>query len=309
MLSPNDEFAHEPPSPTPAGWQENWYLLGWDTERRAGFSLHLGRIPGEDRLAAKACVLGAGGDEGSGPAVASIDAPLAAGLKAPGLEIDIDPFRTWRVALDTIDGQGRPLGVDVVVESLLPPVDWREALATLMASGTERDHYEVGARFRGRLTVGGAAVDADGLLVRDHTWGVRGYEALDEAWWTPMVFTDPEPAYFTGVSVRYGDRWIGTSIAVDPSGTRVIPTHEVVVEDGEAGPAGYRSVTVRAEPPAPAAPPGQAATVEATATVGAHAHILYPEWAQGFWLNDAFCTVEWAGRQGFGIIELNRVER
>jgi len=292
MLAPNDEFAHEPPSPIPAGWQENWYLLGWDIERRAGFSLHLGRIPGEDRLAAKACVLCL--DE---VAVTSIDAPLAAGLKAPGLEIDIDPFRTWRVALEGADDQGRPLGIDVAVESLLPPVDWREALASLMASGTERDHYEVGARFTGRLAVDGAAIDVDGLVVRDHTWGVRGYGALDEAWWTPMVFTDPEPAYFTGVSVRYGDRWIGTSIAVDASGTRVIPAHEVALLDGEAGPAGYRSVAVRA------------ALVEVAATVAAHAHVPYPEWADGFWLNDAFCSAEWNGRSGFGIVELNRIER
>jgi hypothetical protein len=287
MLAPTDEFAHEPPAPIPPGWQENWYLLGWDDERAAGFSLHLGRIPGEDRLAAKACGL-AGGEMAS----ASIDAPLGAGLKAPGLKIDIDPFRTWRVALDT-----NGLGFDVVVESLLPPADWREALASLMASGTERDHYEVGARFTGRLTVGGSTVEASGLLVRDHTWGVRGYDALDEAWWTPMVFAGPEPAYFTGVSVRYGDRWIGTSIAVDAAGTRVLPSHDVEVTTGEAGPAGYGSVVVRADP------------VQVSATTAAHAHVPYPEWAQGFWLNDAFCSVEWDGRRGFGIVELNRIDR
>lgn len=287
MLAPSDEFAHEPPAPVPPGWQENWYLLGWDSEQAAGFSLHLGRIPGEGRLAAKACVL-AGGET----AVGSIDAPLRADLKAPGLEIDIDPFRTWRVSLET-DG----LGFDVVVESLLPPVDWREALASLMASGTERDHYEVGARFTGRLVLGGNTVEASGLLVRDHTWGVRGYGALDEAWWTPMVFADPEPAYFTGVSVRYGDRWIGTSIAVDATGTRVLPAHTVEVTDGSAGPAGYASVVVRADP------------AVVSATTAAHAHVPYPEWAQGFWLNDAFCSVEWDGRRGFGIVELNRIDR
>ncbi len=287
MLAPSDEFAHEPPAPVPPGWQENWYLLGWDSEQAAGFSLHLGRIPGEDWLAAKACVL-AGGET----AVGSIDAPLGAELKAPGLEIDIDPFRTWRVSLET-DG----LGFDVVVESLLPPVDWREALASLMASGTERDHYEVGARFTGRLVLGGTTVEASGILVRDHTWGVRGYGALDEAWWTQMVFADPEPDYFTGVSVRYGDRWIGTSIAVDAAGTPVLPAHTVEVTDRSAGPAGYRSVVVRADPAVLAA------------TTAAHAHVPYPEWAQGFWLNDAFCSVEWDGRRGFGVVELNRIDR
>jgi hypothetical protein len=292
MLSPNDEFAHDPPSPVPPGWQENWYLLGWDPVRAAGFSLHLGRIPAEGRLAAKACLL-SGGDV----AVAALDAPLSAELKAPGLDIAIDPFRTWTVSLDAIDASGRPLGIDVTVESLLPPVDWREALASLMASGTERDHYEVGARFTGRLTLGDRTVEADGLLVRDHTWGVRGYGALDEAWWTPMVFVDPDPAYFTGVSVRYGDRWIGTSIAVDSGGARVIPTHEVVVLDGESGPEGYGSLIVRAE------------SLQVAATVAAHAHVRYPEWADGFWLNDAFCSAEWDGRPGFAIVELNRTDR
>jgi hypothetical protein len=287
MLQPIDEFAHEPPSPIPEGWQENWYLLGWDAERSAGFSLHLGRIPAEERLAAKGCVL-AGGEV----AVASIDAPLGAELKAPGLEIDIDPFQTWRVSLDH-----GSLGFDVVVESILPPVDWREALASLMASGTERDHYEVGARFRGRLTIGTSTVEASGLLVRDHTWGVRGYGALDEAWWTPMVFPDPEPAYFTGVSVRYGDRWIGTSIAVDSAGTRVLPSHEVEVTDGVAGPAGYGSALIRS------------GAVRIGVTTGAHAHVPYPEWAEGFWLNDAFCSAEWDGRRGVGIVELNRIDR
>jgi hypothetical protein len=287
MLAPNDEFAHQPPTPVPPGWQENWYLLGWDAEQAAGFSLHLGRIPAGDRLTAKACVLAAGET-----AMASIDAPLGAELKAPGLEIDIDPFRTWRVSLE-VDG----LGFDVIVESLLPPVDWREALAAMTASGTERDHYEVGARFTGRLVLGGHTIEAHGLLVRDHTWGVRGYGALDEAWWTPMVFADPEPAYFTGVSVRYGDRWIGTSIAVDSTGTRVLPAHTVEVTDGSAGSAGYGSVVVRADP------------AVVSATTAAHAHVPYPEWAEGFWLNDAFCTAEWDGRRGFGIVELNRIDR
>lgn len=239
MLMPDDEFAHEPPAPIPPGWQENWYLLGWDTEQAAGFSLHLGRIPGEDRLAAKACVL-----TGGAMTPASIDAPLGAELKAPGLEIDIDPFRTWRVALDTTDEAGRSLGFDVIVDSLLPPVDWREALASLMASGTERDHYEV------------------------------------------------------------GDRWIGTSIAVDSAGTRVVPAHEVEVAAGDAAPAGYGSVVVRAAPAADGPP-----TVEISATTAAHAHVPYPEWAQGFWLNDAFCSAEWNGRRGFGIVELNRIDR
>jgi hypothetical protein len=293
MLLPTDEFPHEPPAPIPRGWQENWYLLGWDAGRSAGFSLHLGRIPGEERLAAKACVL-AGGEV----AVASVDAPLGDGLKAPGLEIEIDPFRTWRVSLDSADDRGRPLGFDVVVESLLPPVDWREALASLMASGTERDHYEVGARFTGRLTLGGGgAVEARGLLVRDHTWGVRGYGALDEAWWTPMVFVEPEPAYFTGVSVRYGERWIGTSIAVDAAGTRVLPSHKVEITDGEAGPVGYRSALIHS------------GSTAVKASAGAHAHVPYPEWAPGFWLNDAFCTTEWDGRRGFGIVELNRIDK
>ncbi|MEW6474987.1 MAG: hypothetical protein AB1679_22270 [Actinomycetota bacterium] len=299
MLSPADEFPHEPPSPIPPGWQENWYLLGWDAERSAGFSLHLGRIPLEERLTAKACVLvGDAGAEGEvAVAVAAIDAPLGAELKAPGLEIDIDPFRSWRVSLDTVDRGGRPLGFDVAVESLLPPVDWREALTSLMASGTERDHYEVGARFSGRLTFGATAVDAAGLLVRDHTWGVRGYGALDEAWWTPMVFADPDPAYFTGVSVRYGERWIGTGIAVDSSGRQVIPDHVVEVTGGEAGRRAYRSAVIRSGP----------AVVSATAA--AHAHVPYPEWAEGFWLNDAFCSAEWNGRRGFGIVELNRIDR
>jgi hypothetical protein len=287
MLQPTDEFAHEPPSPIPDGWQENWYLLGWDAERAAGFSLHLGRIPAGDRLAAKACVL-IGGEV----AVASIDAPLGAELKAPGLEVDIDPFQTWRVALDH-----GSLAVEVVVESLLAPVDWREALASLMASGTERDHYEVGARFSAGLTIGARTVEASGLSVRDHTWGVRGYGALDEAWWTPMVFDGPDPAYLTGVSVRYGDRWIGTGIVAESNGSRVLPSHEVEVTEGAIGPAGYRSATIRSG----------AATVRAT--VAAHAHVSYPEWAPGFWLNDAFCAVEWDGRRGFGIVELNRIGR
>jgi hypothetical protein len=292
MLLPGDEFPHEPPGPVPPGWQENWYLLGWDAERGAGFSLHLGRVVAEQRFVARACGL-AGGEV----AAAAIDAPLGAELKAPGLEIDVDPFRAWTVSFDGPDEQGRPLAFDLVIESLLPPVDWREALASLMAPGTERDHYEVGGRVNGRLTIGAHTVEVSGLAVRDHTWGVRGYGGLDEAWWTPMCFAEPEPAYFTGASVRYGDRWIGTSIAVDAVGPRVLPAHTVEVTDGSAGPAGYRSVLVRA------------ASETVRATVAAHAHAPYPEWAPGFWLNDAFCTVDWDGRRGVGIVELNRMER
>ncbi|MCZ7528779.1 MAG: hypothetical protein M5U14_21830 [Acidimicrobiia bacterium] len=237
--------------------------------------------------------------------------PLLPALEAPGLSVDIvEPFARLSVRLEALGTVGRdadgfvpcpehgdtPVGIDVTVSSVVPPVDWQEALAGLPIPGLERDHYELGASFNGVLTVGSRRVEASGLLVRDHTWGVREYTAFPAAWWTPVCFED---AFVTGVSILHGGRWNGLTIVTRDGSTTTVLQHQVDLPEGaRLAPGGYQAATV-----AFPRPEGEPARLETR--VVTHLPVRYPGFAPGYVVNDAFSVARWGERTGFGSIELN----
>ncbi len=306
MLTPADELPHPPPQPLPDRWQENYFLLGWDEQSRAGLYLHLARLPVAGTIDVKAAAL-----LGGTVAAAATELPLGPGLGGPGVDVVVEePFRRWRLGvalagstqrgpngmLSTAD-DGVSLGFDVQIESTLPPIDWREALATLGAPGTERDHYEVACTWSGEVRVGSERIDASGLMIRDHTWGPRSYDEFRRAWWTACCF-DEARVYFTGVSVDTGERWTGVSILVEEGADPVlIPDHRVVLGDASAT-TGYDTSVIEAS--------AAGHSVSIAASTVAHLPIEYPEMSEGFTLNDAFSTLEMGTHRGFGSVELAR---
>jgi hypothetical protein len=309
VLTPADEHPHPTPTPFPAGWQENYFVLAWDDAQRVGFAVHLERFPDRGTVEVKVDVF-AGDDVVSG----SGHFTLQPGIDAGPVAVSVDePYRRWRLRLAArggagrghlgfvgqpplaLDGEGAELAVDVVLESPLGAVDHGEVLKRLALPGTERDHYETSGTWTGSVVVGDRRLVGRGAFVRDHTWGVRGYTAFDAAWWYPSVF-DAGEAYIGGALVGYGDRWGGYAIVADRAG--VDATTDVrLTADGALAPAGYtgtRMVARFAE-----------REVTVTSTTRAHMPHLFPGFADRYYTNDAFSALEWDGRPGFGIRELN----
>ena len=306
-LTPTDEFLHRPPEPLPDRWQENYFLLGWDDDRRCGFYLHIERFIARRVIEIKAVLI-----SGDDTASLSAEHPLTPVLEAPGLSVDIaEPFRTWNLHFD---GRGQagpgpggfvahtesgdtPMSLDVVIRSTLPPIDWNEALRDLAIPGIEHNHYELAATWEGTLEIGTHRVKASGLLVRDHTWGVRDYTTFPLAWWTPVCFEGAE-AFFTGCSLLHRGRWVGVSIASADGQTTTVPGHVVELGEGRLDVRGYQTSTITA---------GGADTqpIVLQAETRVHVPVRYPGFAPDYFLNDAFSVVRWGDRKGFGTIELN----
>jgi len=305
-LTDDDEFPHTLPGAVPDGWQENYFVLGWDDDRRAGFYLHIERLAAEETVEVKAAVL-------TPNTIASFAHvhDLAPRLSVPGLTIDVpEPFRRWRVGLHGVGARGRapggfvavddegdtPIGLDLTLASGLPPVDWRAALAGLPVPGTEKDHYEVPGTWSGELAAGEDRIEASGLFLRDHTWGVRDYSTFPSAWWVPTCFEDGS-LYVTGVSVQYEGRWRGVGIVADDTGTRIAPGFELEAA-GHLAPEGYHATVVEMQPDG-----GDRIRMESTTRV--HVPVHFPRFAHARFCNEAFSRVQWNGREGFGIRELS----
>ena len=295
MLTPEDERPHAA-GPAP-GWQENCFLMGWDDAAGAGFYLHVERLPEQGHQEVKAIVVTA--DE-----LVTARAEVELGDTFAGVEVDA-PYRALRLSfsgtgrtrpgrtvfVDESPGGDVAVGFDVELEAASAPVDWSALLSRMAVEGTERNHYEQGLRWSGRLHAGGRTIDAAGLAVRDHTWGARQYDGFDYAWWTPTAFDDG--SFVTGVSLKLGDAWVGGSFAADGEDVRVFPVH-AVEPDGAPEPAAYDRARITA------------GDRNLDAVVRTHVPVRYPGFGLPFVSSEAFSVVtDDAGRTGFGTVEIN----
>jgi hypothetical protein len=306
MVVEADEFVHQP-EPVP-GWQENYFLVGWDLPRACGFYVHVERFPAADEVEVKAALFAAGRTVS-----VSERHPLTDTLDLPGLELSFDePMHRLRVRLAVKGhaGEARWLAqpgpgtvameLDVETRSCLGAADWRTVFDQLGIPGIEGEHYEVAGTWAGTLRVGDEVVDAQGLYVRDHSWGGRDYSGFDHCLWTPMVFGDGE-IFVTGVTILRQGNWMGFTLIQEPGSLTVVPD-PVVRLTGAPTPRGYSHATVVAVPP-------DREPLRAEARVLLHVPVEYPGFAPGHYMNDALCAVEWGPRQGFGVIELNAHHR
>jgi hypothetical protein len=116
--------------------------------------------------------------------------------------------------------------IDVALESELPPADFDQALATWAEQLAERGgqfnsaqhHYEQGGRWRGTLRIGDTSVEAYGLFVRDHSWGVRvESNFVPGVFWTASSLDDGR-VFCNAIGFPGADATIGTGIVVDRRG-------------------------------------------------------------------------------------------
>lgn len=302
-LSDDDELRHEV-GPEP-NWQENYFFLGFDEIRQAGFYLHSARIPGREAVEIKA-LASVGGRTVSVRRSHRADDNLA----LPGIHAEITkPFRRWHVGYsDTgkeapgtgpgvwlADGEGEvPFGFSVDLESPLAPLDWGVLAELIGVPDILTQHYEVAGQWSGELWLDGQRTGASGLFIRDHTWGPRDFGLLDLAWWTPMYFPDAG-LLLSGTSILRGGRWTGFLLRSDDGETKVTPDPWMRI-DGFPEPWGYDSASILSPPT------GDRFTFRRLL----HVPCRYPEMGDGHLIHDMLSSVSWGDERGFGVFELNR---
>jgi hypothetical protein len=157
--------------------------------------------------------------------------------------------------------------------------------------------YEQAFRWRGILVVGDHTLEAHGLGVRDHSWGVRRIDGWERCWWTTMAVEDAS-VLFTGMNLLKDGRERSLGFRQDAAGVSVYPSLAVDVHDGDAlwpaatvtfGSAGGDDLRVGAQ-------------------LVTRLPMAYAEGSgQAFLSDDTLCTVTASdGTTGFAVVEHNR---
>jgi hypothetical protein len=224
-LTARDEYAHQP-SGVP-NWQENYVWHAWNPTTRSGWNLHLGNILEENHIDVRAHVV----IDGTVTAGSLVE-PGAECFAAPSVEVDvIVPFERMRLRFEGLGRTGPDSGgwfgaaagagterfgfeIDLVTEH--PVFDGAAYPIFHDSLDVAGNHYEAGARWRGRLWSGDNEVEASGLLIRDHSWGGRVW-AWEEVYWVPMVFDEGRSYRFNWCQRSQGE-WRSMSVQTDSTG-------------------------------------------------------------------------------------------
>lgn len=304
-LADSDEYGHQPTEdPT---WQENYFFLAWDDDKKVGLYLHLGHLASRGVVDTRLMVSIGGRTVSAG---AELQADECLGV--PWVDADVvRPLDRWRIRAATQGAEPGPsgwiaqpsepgtidFGFNIDFSSAVPAVDWAVAWDGLGVPNIMSEHYEAGARWTGTVWIDGEGVSCSGLLVRDHSWGPRDLKnAVQLAWWLPVMFEDG--SYQTGASLLRNGRWVGFLLEERGDGAQLISTDPVVVVDGLQRVRGFESATLLRTRD------GNAERV-ARYEARLHAPVVY-ETMGSHRIDDVFSIVTAGdGRRGFGTMELN----
>jgi hypothetical protein len=306
-LAAADEFRHEP-RPDPH-WQENYMFLGWDEARSAGIYLHVGHLPDRGVVDARILVSMAGQ-----VVSAAKEFEVEECLAVPWVQADIiAPLDRWTLRCATkgrggYDADGWlaaaneigdiDCGFDIEFEGVVQAVDYADVWQQMAVSNIFTHHYEAGCRWKGRVWLGGASVQCEGSLIRDHSWGPRDLKnAVDLAWWFPMV-ADDGSRFITGTTLLRDGSWVGMLIEERGNGPRLVSTDPWLRPDGMPVPSGFDSATLIAD---------RDGGADRVYTYQARLHTpVYYETMGSHQLDDVFSRVTLPdGGMAFGNLELN----
>jgi hypothetical protein len=310
-LRDDDERLHAPPDPLPGNWQENLFFICWDAATLTGLVAHVQRVPGSDVQAAQVAVA-VDGEFAS----ATFTGPYRGGMLVPELSaVPVEPWRRWSLELDGKASAGPgPLGLmatrpggdtaitaELTLQSSLPVADFAAGLAEVVAgmrsdrSGPQmgdQEHYEQGGTWQGRLRVGQRERQADGLFVRDHSWGIRHEHNDFTAFWTASCL-DGGRLFCNAIGIPRGDQVIGIGLVADESGVR--STAQVSARfDPAPGIAAYDRTTVGY---------GDPLGLTLAAETQCHVAIPLPLSGRNRYDNNALSRVRIGDLEGFGVME------
>ncbi|HTK61840.1 MAG TPA: hypothetical protein VL595_05660 [Pseudonocardia sp.] len=323
MVNEIDERLHTPGTVMPARWQENMMALGWDLEQNIGFWWHAQRVPHTRFTEIKAGVF----EVASGVSGREV-VPMPESVMFEGLVIE-EPFKKVRLSyhgrgvrhtddkhLPCLSATGDvPYGMDLTLHGLAGPIDWHEPLSSMGA--VENDHYEMAGSWEGTLAFPDRTVRASGLYLRDHTWGLRNYTperrtdesehghgGFDLAWFTPLVL-DEGRTFVNGLVVKAGrDDPAGRAqtfcTLTEGETTSLYDRFDVEVTRGTEEVARYDAARITG---------GDANTdIDCRLEVIRHLPMYLPDHGGPFVQSDAYGTVTWGSRTGWGSAQLSETD-
>ena len=132
----------------------------------------------------------------------------------------LEPFALWRIRLD---GEARrferaehlqtardhfettPLGGELTFTAWHPPIEFASGLSAEVA----QRHYEQPGAYAGVLEIGGRRLPLVGRGMRDHSWGVRDWQAIPYWRWFGMVVDPDHFVLMNNVGLREGGETVG----------------------------------------------------------------------------------------------------
>ncbi len=208
-LLPEDEFTHDPG--TAENYNESMYFNVFDAGKRAGAWFRIGNRPNQNYAEMSMCVYFPDGRVGfmfARPAITG-----NAEMNAGGLKVEVvTPFKELRVTYT-----GELLVLKEPLQMADPKIAFRnnprvpcrmEMTYTglspmyggemLKADGSSieidpeksfaKAHYEQHCAAKGFIECGGERLDIDGHGLRDKSWGLRHWQAIEWYRWCPMNF-------------------------------------------------------------------------------------------------------------------------
>ncbi|HEY1834845.1 MAG TPA: hypothetical protein VGG08_10430, partial [Solirubrobacteraceae bacterium] len=300
---PDDEGCHEPGAE--ALWNESWYFDAVSDSRELGLYVRLGRLPNQDVCLYTACVCGPGR-----PSIMLVDpaAPLPAADPARQL-IEREGLRAEQVCTRALEGfavtlegtaeayddpaaclrgeHGRPveLQLELVWETDGIPYAWRQST-----------RYEIPCRVNGSVRIGDERIEFSGQGQRDHSWGARDWWAID--WmWSALHLDDGTHTHAVGVP-----QMPGYGVGYVQRGQELTEIASVTAEE-QIGADGlvHGAATISSAPPA--------LRLEVEPLAWGPLRLEAPDGRLSLF-GRAMCRVHAEdGREGYGWVEWNRVQR
>ncbi|HVP01082.1 MAG TPA: hypothetical protein VMT10_00825 [Solirubrobacteraceae bacterium] len=209
-------------------WSDSLYFGGGDAASGLAFYTRIGARPNEGRIEAALGIWLPPHLPGNPPrfllafarvpAPSSLpNAPIAAG---PVTYTCADPFERWTI---TIDGAARlfaraeDLGAhpeahqDVAVAGELAFSAWTApfAFGSGLTEEVARRHYEQPGALTGALRVGDERFTIDGAGMRDHSWGVRDWQAVPYWRWMGVLLDADNFLLVNDVGLAGGGETVG----------------------------------------------------------------------------------------------------
>ena len=173
-------------------------------------------------------------------------------LAARGLKFtNIAPEERWNLSFSgalLMFGAGEPKPIDVSFsidyDAINPMFNYRECVSgekERISQSIASEHLEQYGRLKGRLRIGGNEYAIDGMGERDHSWGVRDWNAAKIWLWLNCQFSDSCAFNVTKLTVETGDVDAGYIY----NGEKNVPLVKVIAEtsyDKNGGPASIKMI-------------------------------------------------------------------
>ena len=205
-----------PPGPEEQ-WSDSFYFGGGDPRRGVALYTRVGRRPNEGRIEG---ALGAWLPDGRF-LLAFGRAPDGDRLAAGPVEYECRaPFELWRLS---IDGRGRvyeraedlalaadryeevQVGGELRFAPWIGPIEFGSGLSGAVA----HRHYEQPGSLAGTIVVAEERVSLAGAGMRDHSWGVRDWQAVPYWRWFGMVVDPDNFVMLNNVGLAGGGETVG----------------------------------------------------------------------------------------------------